>query len=409
MHKKNFYRSTNQSPTRGLSGSTKQKIKLSLLGHAYKLSSISLLTALLIASLAVAALYRPYAANMLLISWYTIFIVVTIGRAMITHLYKKQKRISPHFLRWRILFIIGALFGGMSWGLLGCMILTTPSVAQQTFITLVLAGIAGGGAPILAADLIATFAFLSAALLPAICILYYSNYDSTTNVFGIAGLVYLIYLYMLSIKLHSILKTSLSLKFENDLLVDHLSYAKNQLENSNKKLAHAATHDPLTSLANRNLFEATLTAAIKHAKNNNQIIALLYIDLDNFKEINDVYGHSTGDKLLIQLVERLLTHTRKIDTISRLGGDEMTVILENIPNPDTAVAVAQALCAIAAEPFLIGPHTLHVTASIGISIYPTDGQDAGTLLRNADKAMYYVKQHGRNNFRFSTGLVDNAN
>jgi len=165
-------------------------------------------------------------------------------------------------------------------------------------------------------------------------------------------------------------------------------------------LDRMAHHDTLTELPNRLLFIDRLNQAIHTANRNNTVIALLFIDLDNFKEINDSLGHSVGDELLQAVSRRLTQATREDDIISRLGGDEFTVITGELKKPEDAAIVAQKMVNEFQQPFALKNHQLHITASIGISTYPDNGTDVENLLKNADSAMYRAKHEGRNTYHF---------
>lgn len=166
------------------------------------------------------------------------------------------------------------------------------------------------------------------------------------------------------------------------------------------KMAHLAEHDYLTGLPNRLLLNDRLTQAVAYAERHHTQIALLFLDLDNFKHINDSLGHSVGDKLLESVAKRLVAQVRQSDTVSRLGGDEFVVlVLEDTQAEHSTIAAEKILRALA-EPHHIAGNELHITTSIGISLFPADGADAEVLLKNADTAMYYAKKKGRNNYQF---------
>lgn len=166
------------------------------------------------------------------------------------------------------------------------------------------------------------------------------------------------------------------------------------------KMAHLAQHDYLTGLPNRLLMHDRLTQAIALAKRNRFGVGVLFLDLDNFKHINDSLGHSIGDKLLESVAKRLQSQVRHSDTVSRLGGDEFVVlVMEDKPGNHVVITAEKVLHAMSTAHQLAG-HELHVTTSIGISLYPADGQDAETLIKNADTAMYHAKKRGRNNYQF---------
>lgn len=166
------------------------------------------------------------------------------------------------------------------------------------------------------------------------------------------------------------------------------------------KMAHLAQHDFLTNLPNRALLNDRLAQAIALVKRRGTHLAVFYLDLDNFKHINDSLGHSTGDKLLQSVANRLRACVRASDTVSRQGGDEFVVMMIEDRLTENAAQIADKIASALAAPHTIGTHELHITASIGISIYPADGQDTETLLKNADSAMYNAKQKGRNNYQY---------
>jgi len=166
------------------------------------------------------------------------------------------------------------------------------------------------------------------------------------------------------------------------------------------ELYELATHDALTGLPNRFFFSERFRHALAHAKRAGNLIGLLYLDLDRFKPVNDSLGHKCGDKLLQAAARRIKRSVREGDTIARLGGDEFAVILEHLPRPRDAAATARKLLRALARPYLLDGHKATVTASIGISVYPLDGDDIEILLKRADGAMYRAKTGRSNDYRF---------
>ncbi len=170
---------------------------------------------------------------------------------------------------------------------------------------------------------------------------------------------------------------------------------------------YQANYDPLTDLPNRQLFQDRLHSAVASAKRNNAQLALLFIDLDRFKEINDSSGHTAGDRLLIQVAQRLNECIRESDTLARLGGDEFVVILNNSGNTHDVENVVRTTLGLLEQPFSLGDGiNAAISASIGIALYPADGEDDTTLIQNADAAMYRVKETGRNGFEFFTAEMN---
>jgi len=168
-----------------------------------------------------------------------------------------------------------------------------------------------------------------------------------------------------------------------------------------------ARHDPLTGLANRALFVEALQKAIAHAKRETTRFAVLFLDLDRFKQVNDTLGHAAGDVLLKAVAARLLAATRETDTIARFGGDEFAVILSGIQDAAGAVVLAERVLAALNRPLTIDTNAVHVRASIGIELFSPAAEDPETLLAHADAALYRAKAEGRGTFRFYTGVMDN--
>jgi diguanylate cyclase (GGDEF)-like protein/PAS domain S-box-containing protein len=172
------------------------------------------------------------------------------------------------------------------------------------------------------------------------------------------------------------------------------------LKQKNAELSHQAYHDALTGLPNRQMFYERLNQSLDKASQNDELVALLFLDLDGFKLINDTLGHNAGDLLLKAVADRLKGCLRGSDTISRLGGDEFTVILPGIPGKSDAAKVAEKIRDAIVQPFVLEENTVSITTSIGISFYPLDATKPDVLIKNADDAMYRAKEFGKNQYHF---------
>jgi diguanylate cyclase (GGDEF)-like protein len=189
-------------------------------------------------------------------------------------------------------------------------------------------------------------------------------------------------------------------------LVDNVSFALENFDRADEKtkaderIEYLASHDSLTSLPNREMFNGLLRRAIDAGARYQRQFALLFIDLDRFKVINDSLGHDAGDMLLVEIAGRLRRALRSSDVVARLGGDEFVVILEEAAERREVERVASEVLSVLSQPLLLSGHECHTTASIGIAMYPSDGTDLQTLTKNADMAMYLAKEDGKNGFRF---------
>ncbi|MBW4645903.1 MAG: CHASE2 domain-containing protein [Goleter apudmare HA4340-LM2] len=177
--------------------------------------------------------------------------------------------------------------------------------------------------------------------------------------------------------------------------------SNSELKRKEDHMRYLAYHDPLTGLSNRKFFAEQLYESLHWAQSNNLLLGLLFIDLDGFKQVNDTLGHEIGDRLLVTIAQRLSNSLRGSDTVSRLGGDEFTVILRAIPNVQVAAKVAEKILSTITEPIVLDGYTTKVSASIGISVYPINSQDSEALVKEADNAMYRAKHLGKNRYEFA--------
>lgn len=202
------------------------------------------------------------------------------------------------------------------------------------------------------------------------------------------------------------LKTS-QLRIQDRLLFITTARDITDRKDAEQRINYLASHDTLTKLPNRALLQDRIQQTLVHNhRRNQQAAAVLFIDLDKFKIINDTLGHDIGDILLKEAAARLMAEVRSEDTVARQGGDEFIILLSTISQPQDAAVIAQKLLDSLIRPFLINGKELHISASIGIAIYPDDGDDIGLLLKNSDIAMYHAKESGRNNYQFFSAKMN---
>lgn len=326
-----------------------------------------------------------------LFAWYGFSIVVLSFRYLTVKLYNHNLLQDKNNSKWRYLIMLGACCGGIVWALMGIFLLPETSGLPLVLMVLVIAGVSAAAVPLLSGVVSAALLLLVLTLLPTVIHLWIRQ-ETEFVLLGSAIAVYLVYLIALVAQFHRVIAKTIYLQFE--------------LEVANEQLAEAATHDGLTKIANRYLFELQLSEAIKRAERQHKLIGIFYIDLDQFKAVNDTFGHQIGDELLIEVVDRIENKLRHEDFIARLGGDEFAVILENIDETKNLTSVAMAICQTLHEVFFIRQKSIYISASIGISLYPIDGDDVDTLLKKADSAMYVVKKTAKGNFQFVSRTAD---
>ena len=182
-----------------------------------------------------------------------------------------------------------------------------------------------------------------------------------------------------------------------------LKVLEHELQSAKTKAELLATHDFLTGLPNRVLWHDRITQALAHAKRQNNMLALLSVDIDDFKQVNDTYGHGGGDRLLVAIASRMKSILRDVDTVARLGGDEFAVLIPGVSSPSQLEVVAERLLVAIRQPFRLGSETITPACSLGIALYPGDGTTTDALQLNSDRALYTAKKHGKSCYAFFAG------
>ncbi len=200
--------------------------------------------------------------------------------------------------------------------------------------------------------------------------------------------------------------TAGAIEFEGKPAVLGTAFDITERRRAEETIKHLAYHDGLTDLPNRSLFEDRLAVALAQARRKKQMSAVMFLDLDRFKVVNDTVGHALGDRLLQGVAERLMGLVRDGDTVARVGGDEFTLLLPDVAGPEDTVEVAERILDALRQPWVLNGHEFRITTSIGIAMYPNDGEDVESLLRNADTAMYRAKDGGRDNYKLYTPTMN---
>jgi diguanylate cyclase (GGDEF)-like protein len=317
-------------------------------------------------------------------AWLACMVAVSVLRLGEASAFARAAPSGSSMRSWRNWFLVGAFASGVMWGASAVVLFPAGSLPHQVFVSFVIAGMVAGAVATLSPVMTAFALFAIPALTPMI--LQFLLRDGPLH-FPMSFMSVLFGLAMLTVARHV-----------NTTLRESLRMSRH-----NEQLAH---FDALTGLPNRVMFAQSLEQALRRAERNSTQLALLFIDVDRFKNVNDALGHDAGDQLLREVAQRLRHGLRASDMVARFGGDEFIVVLEDLPESAYAGTVAAKLLEGLAAPMHIEGQEFHVTASIGIATCPQDARDARTLQKKADTAMFRAKAQGRNTYRFHAPQSD---
>jgi len=352
-----------------------------------------------------------------LILWLLSIILIAIIRLFLRAWHRRRPPVSEWQLRCRMMiFVAGVVVSGLAWGAGGLFLIQHASPAMQTFIIFVLGGLAAGALTTEGQHWPSYCGFALPLLLPVTCWLFLQD-TVLHKPMGFLLLLFAVALITTSWNFHNIVRRSFLLRHEKEQLLRSIQFEKDHVTSLNRKIsreikAHKATikdldqmahHDVLTNLPNRALFATLLDKSLAISRRNEQQLALMFLDLDGFKQVNDTAGHDAGDQVLIDTAGRLIRCVRASDTVARFAGDEFIILINEVRSKADARFVANKILELIGQPFHLREDELQVSASIGISLFPADGSDMISLLKNADTAMYRAKDKGKNNFRFYSG------
>lgn len=372
------------------------------------LASTGLVIAILVVSL------WPSPGRETLITWLVLVVLVMLARLALYARYVRMRPAPAEARRWLYYFTVGAGVMGIAWGLLAVSLFPLPEIAHQLLVIFVIGGVSVGAIGVLSASQSAYIAYVLPTMLPLSFELFIQN-DATYNTMGLFMVIYTLSLLATFRMVHRNLLENIKVKIENENLLKSLSLMQ-RIEEINQELAsevserkrvedrmrYLAYHDALTGLPNRTLLQDQLGSLLDIARRTQQQVGVLLIDLDRFKTVNDSLGHAAGDQLLRLCAERLTRCLRHSDIIARPGGDEFIVVLPDLQGASNAIHVANHIVESMARQFDLDGHQVHVSCSIGISVYPDDDGDADGLLKNADAAMYAAKGGVRGGYQFFT-------
>jgi diguanylate cyclase (GGDEF)-like protein len=322
--------------------------------------------------------------------WYAILLVVTFSRSGLHYAYRHKPQDPGSSLRWLNLFKIGTLCSGITWGSTVYFLFPAHEHVHQLLVVLAVCILSMGSVILLAASLRTHLLFLVPAMGPVIVRLLLLEASSSPAMGIMVGLLFGM-CYVAARRFNKLIKESLTRLYE--------------LERAEAVIEFLAAHDSLTGLPNRGLLIDRMDQEISRCKRHNYISAVLFIDIDRFKSINDSFGHAVGNALLCEVTKRLKYNMRKEDTAARIGGDEFAIVLSEIDKDETLAAkkaqrLAEKIANILSVPHEVEGQILHTTVSVGVAMFPNGNADANEILKQSDIAMDRAKQLGRNIIQF---------
>lgn len=374
----------------------------------------------LVASSAVAFAATNFNPSPAILGWWIVAALVAFARFV--HIrYRNKTLVDPNFdgKQHIVWFATGSLISGSLLGFFPYLAFPGMDSIQRSMVVLILAGLAGGASTVLSSDRTLAWAYVGLLLIPpSVVAIFGTQYDM--KVLGILGIFYWVILAMAIRRNARFIYRAAKLHHNNEELLEAIADEKQLVESSNTKLQQAyaeinkvnadleqkiqdrthalsimASTDELTGLKNRHTFVRTLNANIDRANNKQEKFSILFVDLDGFKEINDIRGHLIGDKVLKEIAGRLQKSVKNKDYICRWGGDEFVLVIEE-SEPLLLDTISTRICQSVQEPINIHYDTIKITASIGIATYPTHGTTTTDLVNAADVAMYELKKDGKN-------------
>ena len=383
--------------------------------HALLASLVTIVNAVLLT-----AVHWSTVPTGILLGWLSAMGVVNALRLRLVRRYHREQPTADQARYWGRRYVLVVTLVGTCWGAVAILLFPVQTLEQRVFTVLVLAGMGAGGVPVLAAVKPAALGYLTTITLPVAAAFAFQGTDLSV-VLSLMMLVFLGGMVTTTSIAHRSVIESLRLSLENRRLLDQAMADNARLQTAIERqeqaerasreinetlearvqartveLERLANYDPLTRLPNRLLLQERLECALDKAQCNSEQVAVLFLDLDRFKMINDILGHDTGDSVLLEASSRFPGCLGEGDTIARLSGDEFVVVLEGLSSDGQAEVVAQAMVTDLAAPITIQGQTVVVRASVGVSHYPEDGTTIKELLRHADDALQRAKEGGRN-------------
>ncbi len=374
----------------------------------------SIFSTLAVSSLIFYIVYEKVQTD-LAITWLTSIFALSTLR--LWHIYSIRKKTDLSLIIKEPFLLFGIFLSGILFGSSLLFIFPLNAFDVQVLLFFLFSSMIAGSVALYSMHIMAFIAFS----LPLVLAFLYraTMLGELTFIVSLIGIVYYTIMLITMLRVNKSLIRSLLTQYVNQDLAHNLSQAKEELESSNnelqmennvrketeKRLYCLANYDPLTGLSNRHMFKEDLKKSIKTAKDEHSRMAVLFLDLDNFKIINDTLGHAMGDKLLIAASSRLKSLLNEKSSVSRLGGDEFVIIINDVANDLEITLLCDRVIKLLEEPFIFDEQEMYIGTSIGVSVYPDDTDCSDTLLSYADTAMYRAKEKGKNNYQFFTSSM----
>ena len=370
-----------------------------LLDLLYRNAPISLFASTAVAVLLLSVLYDSPIEHDVILSWVILITLFNLARLILRSIRESSYVTDRYSSLWLPVYVVASLAAGVAWASLVVIYQSSASVYVQLIVLTSLVGLPIAAMPNNALKLSVYYAFCTPILIGLQYWAYFISPESNIE-FSVLGLAYSSIVLLTGHIYRNSFRQALRVKYENRQLVDELSSA-------NRRLEEFAYTDPLTGLTNRRWFREQAEKALERCHRHDKRLAILLIDLDNFKEVNDTLGHETGDEILVVVAKRLKSALRQSDALSlttedtaRYGGDEFILLLEDIVSVDDVVKATERILQEVNEPIVLNQHSFNPGCSIGVSIFPDDALSMANLIRQADVALYQAKQSGKGCARF---------
>lgn len=359
------------------------------------------LAGLIVSGLLIAMLFTTGLNPYVMGGWLAYMVSVETARGLLGRHFRHVFIDAADTDLWKRRFIAGTALSALGWGASGLILFPAGDISHQLFLTMVIMGACTVSMPALAANIgcYLTFLLISATPLTLRLVL---TLDHVAVIAGIMAFVVIALLVRMASGLHRRLVEQLNIRFAFADIAEELRIEMADRKRAEEQLTRLANYDTLTSLPNRSFFEQKLERAVTRMRDGNSELAVLFVDLDRFKDINDSLGHHTGDEVLKRVAQRLQRTLGERDIVARLSGDEFIMLIEDSEDREEIESLAERILRMLARPMLLGSTELRVTASVGITMLAADSPDSKSLLANADTALYRAKHRGRNRYQFFT-------